>query len=197
MKRHDILNRFISERNYQTYLEIGVENGDTLNRISTPVRVSVDPDYNTHPTYQMPSDAFFKLNKNNFDIIFIDGLHEAHQVYRDIKNSLRILNKNGVIVLHDCLPTTERMQERHDTSQYGYAWTGDVWKAFVKARSELPYRMYTIDTDFGCGVIDTAEKGTAKPDMPNDIDTMTYEQFVQNRNEWMNVVPDMNASERA
>ena len=187
MKRYDIINRFIQERNYQSYLEIGVENGDAFDKISVPVKVSVDPDPRCKATHQVTSDEFFATNKQSFDVVFVDGLHEAHQVDRDIHNAVKALNKNGVILLHDCLPTSELMQEPHGNSQYGYAWTGDVWKAFVKARSKLPYHTFTLDTDFGIGVIDTAVSDKPQTDLPNDINTMTYDQFVKNRNEWMNV----------
>jgi predicted O-methyltransferase YrrM len=50
------------------------------------------------------SDAFFERSMVKFDVIFIDGLHEEHQVDRDIVNSLQHLNPGGIIVLHDCLP---------------------------------------------------------------------------------------------
>ena len=52
----------------------------------------------------MTSDDFFRDNKEKFDLIFIDGLHETNQVDRDIENSLKFINKGGTILLHDCLP---------------------------------------------------------------------------------------------
>ena len=39
-----------------------------------------------------------------FDLIFIDGLHESEQVYRDYKNARKHLSKNGIIIFHDCNP---------------------------------------------------------------------------------------------
>ena len=39
----------------------------------------------------MSSDEFFLKNKDQFDIIFIDGLHVYEQVKRDIENSLIVL----------------------------------------------------------------------------------------------------------
>ena len=44
------------------------------------------------------------LNKESFDCVFIDGLHTYNQVKKDIHNSLKYLNINGIIMLHDCLP---------------------------------------------------------------------------------------------
>ena len=101
---------------------------------------------------------------------------------------MSILNPNGVIIIHDCLPESEQMQA-YKPAYTGGLWTGDVWKAFVKYRSECPYEMYTINTDFGCGVIDTTmkKKTTRSLKLPSDMEAMTYEQFVQNRDKWMNV----------
>ena len=47
------------------------------------------------------SDEFFKNNTKIFDIIYIDGFHEAPQVYKDICNSWHCLNKNGIIICDD------------------------------------------------------------------------------------------------
>ena len=193
MNRYDIINQFISDRGYQRYLEIGTKRGDCLTRVNAPVRISVDPDPRSVASYVMTSDDFFNMAKiypsmeHEFcpDIIFIDGLHEHNQVWRDINNSLSILSPGGVIILHDCLPTSEKMQEYH-TEPQDALWTGDVWKAFVKARAELPYELYTIDADFGCGIIDTrVRKHSATASLPTDMEQMTYEQYVSHPH-WMN-----------
>ena len=186
MWRHEIINHFIQSRGYTSFLEIGTYQGDTYRNVSCAIRLSVDPDPNTPATHHMTSDAFFASCKDKFDIIFIDGLHEHNQVWRDIQNGLDHLNKNGVIVMHDCHPTTEKMQEYHTESQYGFWWTGDVWKAFVKARATLPYELYVFDNDMGCGIIDTTLQRTSDvSQLPTDMDAMTYQDFV-NHPEWMN-----------
>ena len=88
--------------------------------------------------------------------------------------------------MHDCLPTSERMQ-MHLDHYPGGEWTGDVWKAFVKARATLKHEMYTVDTDYGCGVIDTALDITSDTSgIHDDMESMTYEQFVSHP-EWMNI----------
>ena len=184
MNRWDIINRFIQDRNFHSFLEIGTASGQTFRNVIAEEKVSVDPNPNTNATYHTTSDEYFKGRKGRkkFDIIFIDGLHECHQVWRDIQNSLERLNQGGVIVLHDCHPADKHMQEPF-TNQH--LWTGDVWKAFVKARAELNYACYVIDEDFGCGVIDTAYMAEQnKPELPTEMDSMTYEDFV-NHPEWM------------
>ena len=51
--------------------------------------------------YKNTSDEFFSNNKEKYDIIYIDGWHEAPQVYKDINNSWNCLNENGIIICDD------------------------------------------------------------------------------------------------
>ena len=186
--RYDIINYFISTRDYRSFLEIGTGSGETFRNVQAQLKISVDPDPNTNAIIRLTSDQFFETFDRKFDIIFIDGLHEHAQAYRDILNAFSHLNKGGVIVIHDCLPTSEAMQMPSDHYPGGL-WTGDVWKAFLRARSLFSYLTYTIDTDFGCGIIDTRFPWTSasRKTLPSDMDTMTYSDFTKHRNEWMNV----------
>jgi len=47
------------------------------------------------------SDNFFIKNNEKFDIAYIDGSHEAEQVYRDINNAWTCLNVNGILICDD------------------------------------------------------------------------------------------------
>jgi hypothetical protein len=47
------------------------------------------------------SDKFFSLNKIMFDVIYIDGNHNASQVYLDCNNAWRCLKKNGYLICDD------------------------------------------------------------------------------------------------
>jgi len=51
--------------------------------------------------FKNSSNEFFENNKDNFDIIYIDGWHEASQVDLDINNSWNFLNINGIIICDD------------------------------------------------------------------------------------------------
>ena len=51
--------------------------------------------------YKMTSNDFFQSNNNKFDFIYVDGDHSAEQVYLDIVNSWKVLNKNGFLLLDD------------------------------------------------------------------------------------------------
>jgi hypothetical protein len=129
----------------------------------------------------MTSDDFFAQNKENFDVIFIDGLHHADQVYKDVINSLNVLNDGGYIICHDLNP----LSEEHQIIPFrGGEWNGDCWKAFVtlrKERSDL--EMYTVDTDHGCGII---TKGFQE--LISIEDELSYDNFDVNRKEWLNLI---------
>jgi len=60
------------------------------------------------------------------------------------------LNKNGIIILHDCLPPSITHQRVPRTR---YSWNGDVWKAVVEARTWKDVDTYTVLSDQGLGII--------------------------------------------
>lgn len=182
MTRWEIINAIIADRGYKSFLEIGTKYGETFSQVKTPVKVSVDPSPDTKATYIMTSDEYFQKHKDRFDIVFIDGLHECKQAFRDVQNALEILNSGGVIVMHDCHPQTEEMQEEYHGQ---YFWTGDVWKAFVQLREMLAHEMYVIDQDFGCGIIDTKKRRkTPPPQRIVNMKSLTYRDFVEHP-EWL------------
>jgi predicted O-methyltransferase YrrM len=51
-----------------------------------------------------PSVDFMRACKQKFDLIFLDGGHEAQTVYQEVPLALEILEDNGVILLHDYYP---------------------------------------------------------------------------------------------
>ncbi len=51
--------------------------------------------------HRKTSDEFFLGNKNIFDLIYIDGNHLFEFVKKDIENSLKFINNDGLIVLDD------------------------------------------------------------------------------------------------
>jgi hypothetical protein len=117
----------------------------------------VDPDPEVNANFILPSDNFFKQNTDKFDIIFVDGLHHADFVYRDIINSLKILNPGGCVIVHDVIPNSYEAQliplEKTLSTGTGI-WNGDVWKGWIKLRTERrDLIMKVVDTDHGCGII--------------------------------------------
>jgi len=139
------LNKF---KTIPMYLEIGCDQNDVFNSI--PVihsnKIGVDP--NSGGSHKMTSDDFFKQNDKSFDVIFIDGLHTYEQTQKDIINSLKILNTNGVIFIHDLLPVDKIDADR---TRYLPGWSGDVWKVAIElSQSEgLDFKIVNIDTGVG------------------------------------------------
>ena len=156
MTRSKLINLFITNYGYKTYLEIGVNTpaqpGYNFESVRIDLKHGVDPAEKVKATFQMTSDEFFEKHISmKYDLIFIDGLHLFEQAHRDIINALAWLTDNGTIVVHDCNPLLEKTQRRVHTSG---AWHGDVWKAILKLRMEEPdLSIYTVDTDEGCTVI--------------------------------------------
>lgn len=49
------------------------------------------------------SDDFFAENKNEYDIIFVDGDHSYLQTKKDIDNAWKFIKKGGILLGHDFL----------------------------------------------------------------------------------------------
>lgn len=187
MTRTELINGLIQKNNYTTYLEIGVNTssqpGYNWIGVEIPVKHGVDPNVDT--TYKVTSDEFFeKYITQKYDIVFIDGLHLHEQVYRDIVNSLKYLNDNGIIVVHDCNPITEITQRRDRVTD---AWHGDVWKAIVQLRTENSnIEIYTVDTDEGCGIIKKGNQELLTID--NTLNMYDYSFLEKNRQKALNLI---------
>lgn len=181
MYRWDIINKLIQKIHATKYLEIGIDNSDNFNRIVCDYKIGVDPNPHCYCNYHLTSDDFFAQNKETFDVIFIDGLHHADVVERDINNALKILNSGGYIVCHDMNPWDEEVQL---VPRQTGNWTGDCWKAWVKIRSYNPnVNMFVIDTDCGCGVISVGNQELLKLECD-----LTYTSLVNNRTPWLNLI---------
>ena len=176
MNRVDIINWFIKKYNYKSYLEIGVDNpNNCFNKIDIENKIGIDPVKGG--TFKMTSDDFFSINRDKFDIIFIDGLHIEYQVETDIDNSLMCFNINGTVVIHDLNPKNELEQK---TPREVGVWTGNGWKAWAKFRMRDDLYMYTIDTDHGVGII---RKGAQ---IPLENKYTTFEEFITFKSEILN-----------
>ncbi len=189
--RTQLLNHLASRGGYRRYLEIGVRNPkDNFEHVQVAVKEGVDPQ--ARCTFQMPSDDLFRQldatpGRAPYDLVFIDGLHIADQVERDVESSLRHLSDGGCIVLHDCNPLTEAAQI--ETYIPGAHWNGTVWKAWAKLRATRPdLVMWMIDIDEGCGVIRRGSQTCFSPWSARDYDAVTYDYLVANRRELLNVV---------
>ena len=148
LTRSLIVNNIIDRKKYETYLEIGCDKNILFNSVKIKKKIGIDPV--SGGNIRMSSDNFFKNNQDKFDLIFIDGLHQYEQVKRDVYNSLKFLNDNGVILLHDCMPSSFMRQAPKRSSNI---WNGDVWRNIVELRTLDQIDTYTIYADHGIGLI--------------------------------------------
>ncbi len=177
--RTDILLHLVKTRGYRSYLEIGVAAGLTFDRIPCARKVGVDTG-TEHPaiTNRLSSDDFFAQNTERFDLIFIDGHHEEHQVLRDVEHALACLNPGGVVVCHDINPAQE------DYQRSPYVGNGTCWRAWVRLRATRPdLAMEAVDTDHGCGIIAPGTQVCIADPTP-----LTWERLVAHRQEWLNLI---------
>lgn len=184
--RTDIINYLIEKFDYESYLEIGIDSGKNFSQIEAMTKIGVDPDpeASVAVTHRMTSDAFFAQNTDTFDIIFIDGLHEAPQAYKDAIHSLAQLNEGGTIVMHDCSPPTRASQITPFPGK-DILWCGDVWRAWLKLRQRADLYMEVIDTDFGVGIIRLGEQTP----QPGGVEDISYSEFNADRTFLLNLKP--------
>lgn len=189
IKRYHIINYLISKYGLKSYLEIGVLKGENIRKINAAKKDGVDPGAERHiapeVNFRMTSDDFFDLINSKldlkYDIVFIDGLHHAEQVKKDIYNSLLHLSPGGFIILHDCNPISYESQlvPRKTT-----VWNGNPWKAFVEFKWQHPeLNCCVVDTDYGVGVIKADKIGTA-----SQFKVPDWQEFDKRRNEFLNLI---------
>jgi len=194
--KHEFINRIIKYYKYDSYLEIGVQRrSNTHDHIQTSLKVAVDPDPNAEADHIMGSDEYFEsYNKGRqFDLIFVDGLHHADQVIKDIKNSLMILNEGGSIVVDDCMPHNELMQKipRDETPKKGNGpgrlWTGDVWKAIAWLRAERSDLSF-LGVKLHCGVGLLRRERSELLSFDKALDALTFKDYKNHEKELLNLI---------
>ena len=226
MTRIEVLNAIIKNNNVKNYLEIGVNRGKCLFNIKGPEkRFAVDPFFNfnlwkkvkacvknadnfKNDYFEITSDNFFKSNqnllqKNILDLTFIDGLHTYQQSLNDTLNTIKYLNKNGIIVLHDCNPLDELAafpSESIDAARaalqnhkdWKNIWNGDVWKTIVHIRKNHPeLSAFVLNTDHGLGFVYKKTRDNL-PEIFNsftNIENLDYAFLDKNRNELLDLKP--------
>ena len=182
-KRWDLIREIINIKKINNYLEIGCDDNFLFNKINVPNKIGVDP--REGGNVRKTSDEFFKDNKTTFDLIFIDGLHEYNQVNRDIENSLSCIDEDGLILLHDCLPSTLRSQA---VPRYSYYWNGDVWKSIVKFRHYENLNIKTIKIDEGISVIKKTKNTNRLNLQIKNFKKLKFDDLYNNYKDYMNLV---------
>ena len=205
-----------------TYLEIGVDTGSSFVPIKAKRKWGVDPSYTlTHRRllmytvlsnfkirverlFRMTSDEFFVRNESllasyGIDVCLVDGLHTYSQALNDVLNVLKYLKPKGVILVHDCNPTTELMARpaagiqdliNQEIKGWNGAWSGDVWKALVHFRAlRNDVKAFVLDCDTGIGVVTKGSPTDLLSYKEVDIRAMDYSVLCGNRKALLGLQP--------
>jgi hypothetical protein len=98
------------------YLELGVGEGDTFNLIAPFVSRAIAVDtkmpecLEDFETYEMKTEEFFNDGwlKGTADLIFIDADQSYAGVKSDLMNSLKVLSEDGMIIMNNTDPISEK-----------------------------------------------------------------------------------------
>ena len=180
--RLEIVAETIQRKKFNTYLEIGCFDNQLFNHINI-TKTGVDPFKGGN--IKLKSCDFFKINKKKYDCIFIDGLHTYEQVKKDIVNSINCVGESGIIFIHDCLPNNVYEQ---NVPRSTYIWNGDVWKAIVEMRTKEDFQTYTINADYGIGVILKKKNQNLLKINETNFKKLKFKDFFYNYKKWMNII---------
>ena len=86
---------------YLKYNEIENFTDQNINKTFLIFKKNINNFRNRIKFYKLKSSEFFKQNIKKYDLIYIDGSHFYKKVIQDFKNSLSVININGLIILDD------------------------------------------------------------------------------------------------
>ena len=214
MDRVQIAQDLLTSMGGGTYLEIGVASGASFIPIKARRKWGVDPGYTLtrrrrskyavfsflgitiERLFRVTSDDFFLKNEallasRGIDVCLVDGLHTYEQSLKDVLNTLKYLTPKGVILVHDCNPSTELMARpaaaieeliRLGIPDWDGAWSGDVWKTIVHLRSlRDEVDAFVLDCDTGVGVVTKRRPRNRLSYSEADIRAMDYSLLSGNR----------------
>jgi len=156
------VHRFLRPR---SYLEVGIRQGHSLALAQCP-SIGIDPRFELLPKFGLeepgrtPPVHLFKATSDHFfekydarqilgvdvvDFQFLDGMHQADFLLRDIINAEGVSGPDSIIALHDCMPIDVAMtlsrKEREATPYpvvYPNFWAGDVWRVIPILKKYRP-----------------------------------------------------------
>jgi len=160
-------------------------------------------------TYRTEASTSFELisailadNQNHpcYDIIFVDPFHTYASSSIDLSGAFALLRPGGIMVVHDCNPPEASLTRPEFTAG---GWCGVTYMAFIDftlCRDGLDF--YTVDTDYGCGVIyKQRPPPDSLPHLPDDArerlafawdaarhdDATRYDFFTRHRHDLLNL----------
>jgi hypothetical protein len=163
----DIVHYLSKLRNYRSYLEICTPTtGNSFGKINQshfdvchrlmyrcPVHFSdgLKIDFRSPGSDIEGCVAEIRRNGLRYDIVLVDPWHEYETSFRDIALGTSLLTDFGSIVIHDCDPPTDGIISPQFVSG---SWCGLTFIAYLDFLAQNSgFRYCTVDTDFGCGLI--------------------------------------------
>jgi hypothetical protein len=209
MRKYEIVNILITKNGYRRYLEIGTPlAGFRFSRIDRAhLSLCHRLMYRCPPSFQDGSEITFRSEDErishlidpamSYDLIFVDAHHTLECCLRDLQAALEMLSAQGTIVAHDCSPASKAAATPWFRPG---SWCGVTYCAYIDfALSHPDLDYYTVDTDFGCGVIKRATfADVARPAASNDLAALwrsergrqkdVFDFFRQHRKELLHLV---------
>jgi hypothetical protein len=227
MDRIKLINEIFKKTNFKNYLEIGCSTGGSFLPVKAKNKTAIDPYFkvplrrkikwrilvpenSNNKYFEEESDTFFHKRKEyliglgKLDIVLVDGLHTFRASLSDVLNSLQYLNKNGIIIMHDCFPPNAaaalptgnypKPEEVEGIEGWTMEWCGDVWKTIVYLREKhnASLDICVIDTDYGLGIV--RPKGNIHTDelvidekLFSRINNLTYDEMIKDPVSIMNL----------
>jgi hypothetical protein len=156
MRRHEFLQGLHARYRPRTYLETGIQKGQSLGLSRVP-SIGIDPEFSITAEQladvhlaRTTSDEFFArkdpiahLPIPVIDLAFIDGMHLSEYALRDYLAVERFTTPASVVVFDDMLPRTVEAAARTRLTKI---WTGDVYKA-AEALRQLRPDLVVIEVD--------------------------------------------------
>jgi hypothetical protein len=184
--------------------------GETFHAVHADRKVAVDPQFRfaqPQPAprgtayHEVASDEYFGRiinERDEFNVIYLDGLHTFEQTLRDLLNAIAHLAPGGVIVVDDILPSTfYAATPDYDafdqlwrlTGQGDASWMGDVFKLLFFVQS-LPFSFATVADNHGQLVLWRSRRpaGSIVPRRIAAFLEMGYPDVLLHRNEF-NIQP--------
>jgi hypothetical protein len=170
MRKYSIINALVRTRGYASYLEVCTPvTGNQFAAIDeSALRARQRLMYRCPPDFTDGSEITFRSTDETieglatecaYDVIFLDSWHTYECATRDLRFGLSRLAPGGTLVVHDCLPPRSEEAGPLPPVPWG-PWCGVSYCAYVDfIWSEPGIVFYTIDSDFGCGVIRRAPDG--------------------------------------
>lgn len=169
MNHHsDLVAALVSIYRPHKYLELGLSDALTFGKVApycgnmTGVDIvlsqearNISQRYPHVRLVESTTNAFFSSFDEKFDMIFIDADHCIESAYKDFENSLKTLNRGGVILMHDTDPVNDDL--------FSFKSCGDSYKII---------KMLEQRNDVNIVTIPIAEAGLSIITLKNDTRTL-------------------------